>query len=329
MNGSARPLLSLAIYTYNQEHFVKETLDSLLPDSGEEAGGESEEIWELLKRTELIVSDDGSSDATPRVVEEWMDRHGHLFAACGLLREEQNVGPVRNYTRAVRACSGEIVKPLAGDDLFSLPGVAGAVQEMLSHREVAVLFGQIVPFTDFPSPEKSVWTEEQRDFFASELSKQFQMLTSFDPLPAPGVFFRRELFELLRLWEHDFFWMEDWPLWLLATARGYRIHALDLPVVFYRVHPASLSQRMNVKGRDRVRRGINADRRRMYDEIVFPRMGDLPFLLRHHLRLRRFFFAWLERTEHPGWVHWVRSFSLLVDPHRVGRKIFGIFRRRA
>jgi hypothetical protein len=50
--------------------------------------------------------------------------------------------------------------------------------------------------------------------------------------------------------------------------------------------------------------------------------------LRHHLRLRRLFFAWLERTEYPGLVHWMRSFSLLVDPHRMGRKLLGIFRRR-
>jgi hypothetical protein len=44
MNGGERPLLSLAIYTYNQEHLVKETLDSLLPGSLEGAGGKSEEI---------------------------------------------------------------------------------------------------------------------------------------------------------------------------------------------------------------------------------------------------------------------------------------------
>ncbi len=328
MNGGERPLLSLAIYTYNQERFVKETLDSLLPGSREEAEGKTEELLELLKRTELIVSDDGSSDGTPEVVERWIDHHGHLFAACGLLRGDQNVGPVRNYTRAVRACSGEIIKPLAGDDLFSLSGLTRAVQEMISHREVAVLFGQIIPFTDSPSPEKSVWTEEQRDFFASEVFGQFRMLVSFDPLPAPGGFFRRELFELLRLWEYDFFWMEDWPLWLLATAQGYRMYVLDFPVVFYRVHQASLSQRMNAKGREKVRRGINRDRRRMYDEIVFPRMGEFPFLLRHHIRLRRFFFAWLERTEHPGLVHWMRSFSLFIDPCRIGRKISGTFGRR-
>jgi len=86
---------------------------------------------------------------------------------------------------------------------------------------------------------------------------------------------------------------------------------------------------MNAKGKERVRMGINADRRRMYDEIVLPRMAEQPLLLRHHVLLRRFFFSWLERTERPALVHWARSLSLLIDPYRIWRKIGGVFGRSA
>jgi len=95
--------------------------------------------------------------------------------------------------------------------------------------------------------------------------------------------------------------------------------------VRYRLHTESLSQKMNAKGKERVRKGINADRRRMYDEIVLPRMAEQPFLLRHHARVRRFFFAWLEKTERPALVHWARSLSLVIDPYRLWRKLEGVF----
>jgi len=312
------PLLSVAIYTYNQELFVTETLDSLMESGGLDA---------LPGGTELIVSDDCSADGTVDAVSSWMERRGKGFRSCRLLRGERNEGPVRNYVRAVRACSGEIVKPLAGDDLFCPEALRNAVLQMASQQETAIAFGRVATFSTGTNAVEREWTAEQRRFFAEDAHGQFRMLASFDPLPAPGVLFRRSLFERLRLWEHDFFWMEDWPFWLLATANGYRIHGLDQAVVRYRLHTESLSQRMNAKGKERVRKGINADRRRMYDEIVLPRMRGQPLFLRHHARLRRFFFGWLERTERPALVHWARSFSLLIDPYRLWRKIEGAFGR--
>ena len=314
----AGPLLSVAVYTYNQERLVTETLDSLL-DGGaieRERGG-----------VELVVSDDCSTDGTVHAARSWMERRGSAFRSCSLLTGEGNVGPVRNYTRAVRACTGEIVKPLAGDDLFCPQGLIEAVREMAGTPGATLAFGRIAPFRDGEEAVPTGWTDEQTRFFAEDATGQFRILASSDPLAAPGVLFRRDLFEELRLWEYGFFWMEDWPLWLLATAAGHRIAGLGPTVARYRIHAGSTSQRMNAPGRERVRRGMNADRRLMYDRIVLPRSAELPPALRHHVRLRRFFFAWLERTRHPALVHWARELSLFADPYRIGRKLKGLLNR--
>lgn len=312
------PLLSVAVYTYNQEKLATETLDSLLADDA---------LFALPGGVELVVSDDCSTDGTVRAVSSWMERRGGSFFSCRLLTGERNEGPVRNYTRAVRACDGEIVKPLAGDDLFCPQGLRDSVLEMAGSPDVSVAFGRIAPFREGVDSASKGWSAEQRRFFAEDARGQFKTLISCDPLPAPGVLFRRTLFEELRLWDHGFFWMEDWPFWLLATAAGHRIVGLDRTVVRYRIHAGSLSQRMNAPGRERVRRGMSADRRLMYDRIVLPRMMELPPALRHHARLRRFFFAWLERTRYPALVHWARELSLLIDPYRMGLKLKGLLNR--
>ncbi len=309
--------LSVAIYTYAQERFVGETLDSLL----------SALSPARAKETEIVVSDDASPDGTADVVASWFARHGDRFASCRLLRSETKEGPVRNYVRAVRSCSGDVVKPLAGDDIFCPGGLDAVTGMMDDDPDVAIAFGKVIAFTDRPGGTPPEWTREQRSFFSSDARGQFRMLASFDPLPAPGVFFRKSLFEECRLWDYQFFWMEDWPLWLLATIRGRRIAHLDAPAVYYRRHDASLTRRMSAPGKDRVRVGVNRDRRIMYDAIILPRAREFGFSLRRHVRLRRFFFAWMESTRRPGLVNLCRELSLLVDPHRMARKASAVFSR--
>ena len=307
--------LSIAIYTYAQERFVGETLDSVL----------SALSPARAKEAEIVVSDDASPDRTADVVTSWFARHGDRFASCRLLRSESNEGPVRNYVRAVRSCSGDVVKPLAGDDIFCPGGLDAVIGMMDDDPDVAIAFGKVIAFTERPGGTPREWTREQRSFFSSDAPGQFRMLASFDPLQAPGVFFRKSLFEACRLWDFPFFWMEDWPLWLLATVRGCRIARLDAPVVYYRRHDASLTRRMNAPGRDRVRVGINRDRRIMYERIVLPRAREFGLPLRCHVRLRRFFFAWMESTRRPGLVNLCREVSLLVDPYRIARKASAFF----
>lgn len=319
-NDERIPFLSVAIFTYMQERFVRETLDSLLPEGGKNA---------VTGSTEIIVSDDCSSDGTARVVESWMERNGHLFHSCRLLQAKANEGPVHNYLRAVRACSGEIIKPIAGDDLFCSGSLDAICEMMARNLHISIAFGKVIVFSNQPSGGAPEWTKEQRFLFDANAEGQFRLLASIDPLYAPGAFYRRKLFEELCLWDYPFFWMEDWPLWLLATAHGYRIAPLNFPIVYYRHHPASVSQKMNTKGREIIRKGINGDRKNMYDRIVLPRILLFPFFLRHHVRLRRFFYGWLETTLFPGLVHVLRELSMLMDPYRLYQKAEVLFQRRS
>ena len=84
---------------------------------------------------------------------------------------------------------------------------------------------------------------------------------------------------------------------------------------------------MKTPGKDRVRVGVNRDRRIMYDAIILPRAREFGFSLRRHVRLRRFFFAWMESTRRPGLVNLCRELSLLVDPYRIARKASAVFSR--
>jgi glycosyltransferase involved in cell wall biosynthesis len=101
---TARPAVSVAIVTYNQERFVAETLDSVLGQD--------------FQDFEVVVGDDASTDRTPHILAEYEAAHPGRVR---VLRHPANLGITGNCNATLEACNGEFVAWLGGDDLF-MPG---------------------------------------------------------------------------------------------------------------------------------------------------------------------------------------------------------------
>jgi glycosyltransferase involved in cell wall biosynthesis len=95
-----RPKLSVCITTYNRAALLDRTLETVaaqtrVPD-------------------ELIVSDDGSLDDTPKVAERWKGS----FPAFRYCRNERNLNMPGNLNAAIGACTGEYVANLHDGDAY-------------------------------------------------------------------------------------------------------------------------------------------------------------------------------------------------------------------
>lgn len=102
--GSALgPLVSIALCTYNGERFLVPQLDSILAQDYE--------------HLEIIVVDDASSDGTWAILQEYAAREPRMRA----IRNESNLGHLRNFERALAQCSGDYIAPADQDDIW-LPG---------------------------------------------------------------------------------------------------------------------------------------------------------------------------------------------------------------
>jgi glycosyltransferase involved in cell wall biosynthesis len=97
---------SIVIDTYNHERFVREAIDSALAQSYDDV--------------EVIVVDDGSSDATPRIVESYGNEVDSLLKGNGGQASALNAGFARS--------SGEFVVFLDGDD-YLYPSALSNVAE--------------------------------------------------------------------------------------------------------------------------------------------------------------------------------------------------------
>ena len=120
------PLVSVFIPTFNQVAFVAESLRSALDQD--------------YDNLEVVVSDDGSTDGTVSVIEDYARRFpGRLVA----LTNQPHLGLTPNCNRTLRACRGKYIAFGAGDDLF-LPGKIRRQVEWLEQDANRVMCGHDV-----------------------------------------------------------------------------------------------------------------------------------------------------------------------------------------
>lgn len=106
-----RPRLSVIVASYNGAKYIREQLDSVLP--------------QLQPQDEVVLSDDASTDATVDIVRSYEDPRIRVLA------QTERLGYVRNFERAAREAHGDVIFFCDQDDVW-LPG---KVQSLLTALE--------------------------------------------------------------------------------------------------------------------------------------------------------------------------------------------------
>lgn len=94
----SKPIISVAVITYNQEKTIEQTLDSIICQEG---------LFEL----EVVVGEDHSTDSTREKCLAYGDK-------IKLLPDEPNLGIMRNFARVLNNCTGDYFAICAGDDFW-------------------------------------------------------------------------------------------------------------------------------------------------------------------------------------------------------------------
>jgi glycosyltransferase involved in cell wall biosynthesis len=118
----ARPLLTIAIPTFNRAKCLRESLSTLFDQL-------------LVQPTvELLVSDNASSDETRAVIEEFKKRGLKLR----YLRNKINIGPDANFLQCFEQASGKYMW-LLGDDDIVLSGALNKILPLLTAANYALV----------------------------------------------------------------------------------------------------------------------------------------------------------------------------------------------
>ncbi|MCR5187848.1 MAG: glycosyltransferase [Treponema sp.] len=109
-------MISVAMASYNGQEFIKEQLDSIL----------NQEIDEEL---EVVICDDCSKDQTRQILKEYADKDPRIKA----FYNEQNLGFMDNFSKAISLCQGNLIALADQDDLWP-QGRLQALKEKLGQK---------------------------------------------------------------------------------------------------------------------------------------------------------------------------------------------------
>lgn len=224
--------VTVAIITYFSEKYVTETLDSIYNQS--------------YKNIELIISDDGSKDATVRICEKWLEVHKHRFVNTQLIVTEKNTGIPGNCNRALIAAESKWLKILAGDDALKPDCITHNMDFIQQNAGVTMLQSQCDVYRDVFEEKNYIkrMPAAANEFFdlADGISQYRYLLKNGNPLYAPSVLLSVDAVRHAGGFDESFPLMEDYPLWLNLTRANLKFHFLPVATVNYRLHVDSVTK---------------------------------------------------------------------------------------
>lgn len=210
--SSSLPLVSISMPAFNAEHYIAEAIESILAQS--------------YQNFELIICDDGSTDATSDIINRYNDpRIVKIFSS-------KNRGLIATRNEIAQIAKGKYLALLDADDL--------AFPERLSLQVKFLEDGN----ADLCGADH--WTLNQGTG-AIKPSRQRHsnadiqaLLAVCSPLCNPAVMGRIEIFRAhpyLKSYIHA----EDYCLWTEIALAGYKFSNISQKLIVYRLHPTQTS----------------------------------------------------------------------------------------
>lgn len=223
-------MVTVTVVTYNQEKWIRQTLNSILAQETEYP-------------FEVIIGEDHGTDGTRAICQKYADKYKNVT----LLPKKENLGVTANWIRCVQAGTGKYIMGCAGDDYWHNPHkLQIQVDFMEAHPECVVCHTDTDELHD---KDQSIVKDvkQSRGVVPPERRIQNEILSGKESISAVTMCIRREAFEKY-VPADEFarrrFPREDWPTLLVLAAHG-DIRYLPVSTATYRVGQESITRTSN------------------------------------------------------------------------------------
>lgn len=203
------PLVSIVTPTYNQAEYLAETIESVLAQD--------------YPNIEYIVLDDGSTDATPEVLQRY---HGRIR-----WERQENMGQARTLNKGWCMARGSLIGYLSSDDLLHPSAIRKLVALLESDTSVVCAF-----------PDANLIDHRSR-VTKRNVCRPFDLAETLilqECYIGPGAIFRRAAFDVVGGWRSELKLAPDREFWIRLATLG-RIEMYPAVLADYRMHPKSIS----------------------------------------------------------------------------------------
>jgi len=215
MDDIKRPLWSVVIPTYNCAEFLKQTMQSVLAQDPGNA---------LM---EIIVVDDHSTKDDPEAVIKEFGQGRVQF-----IRQEKNVGKVKNYETGLTASRGRYIHQLHGDDLV-YDGFYKEIETLFNGSPTAGAAFCRTNYIDYGGRVTGVtgMIQDKEGVVPDILEKLYTQ----QYIQTPSMVVKREVYETIGCFDRRLNCMEDWEMWI-RIANNYPIATSNKVLAAYRSH---------------------------------------------------------------------------------------------
>ena len=223
-------MVTVCVVTYNQEQWIRQTVDSILAQETE---------YPL----EVIIGEDHGTDGTRAICQEYANKNENFT----LLPLTDNLGVTANWIRCVQAGKGKYIMTCAGDDWWHNPKkIQMQVDFMEAHPECVVCHTDIDEYND--NTEHTIHSIKKTQGIAPPEGKiQREILAGKEYISAVTMCIRRETFEKYvpaEEFARRRFPREDWPTLLVLAVHG-EIRYIPESTATYRVGQESITRTAN------------------------------------------------------------------------------------
>jgi glycosyltransferase involved in cell wall biosynthesis len=194
--------------SFNQGHFIKETLDSILSQD--------------YRPIEVLVIDGGSTDQTVQVLGSYRGVPELKWWS------EPDNGVVDAVNKGLEKARGEIISIQSSDDLYLPRAITAAAEFLTEHNDVALVYGDVELIN------------ERSEVVGRDILETFNLkhyLGRFSYIPQPSAFFRAPLVKEIGGWRQEVSYTADADYWLRIAVR-HKVERIDRLMARYRYHPA-------------------------------------------------------------------------------------------
>lgn len=199
-------LVSIIVPCFNQAHFLKESLQSVLDQTYEH--------WEC------IIVNDGSPDNTAEIAKLWTEkdnRFKYLYKDNGGLSSARNAG--------IKIAKGEFILPLDADDILDKSYISRLLPELITDSSLVV----VSCYSKFFERNVTNIVYEFRPAGSS-----FRNLLFENNLIATSIFRKKDWEEVGGYDEKMKNGFEDWEFWIAITKSGRKYKIVQEFLFYYR-----------------------------------------------------------------------------------------------
>ncbi len=207
----SNPLVSIALTTYNGAEYIQDQVDSLLTQT--------------YSRLEIIICDDGSSDATVQILRTnaLIDNRIKVYV------NETNLGFNKNFEKAISLCTGDFIAISDQDDIW----VDNKIERMLQlwKHDTVLMHHSAKTFSSLPLPKIEISKEKDMS-----VCTDMRYIIAGNFIQGCTTFFKRELLDTAIPFPDGVIY--DWWLGVCAFNTG-KVQYVHENLIYHRRHYTS------------------------------------------------------------------------------------------